>query len=329
MLHQRTTFEEAKVSDTGDGKLLQGKILSYGGPANANGYVHAPGDAQASVESLPREGFPMPMLYEHEYAIGKWLEMTDSRSGVRAKGRPSKTQRADEVVTLVEDAAINGVSAGFEANWEEVHILGPGEDISLDTPYGPWKYQAKGWEIVFAEIQLFEASITATPAEPDNRLKQKVWERASTAMPGLRQSAAWEEVAYSMALLMGGRGAGQAFEDVAGDERLSMYVKLAEGYKRLGKEPPLFEERPEYKQVAFRHDERLVFQDRYLRKSLASVESGIGGYEGPLSPTTREQAELVHERLSGLLERKGVTDELDALAARLSGLSDNLKGATG
>lgn len=293
----------ARIPDEGGGVLaLEGVLVTYGG-VNRNGWMLVPGAFKKSLRKIPSASTPLPMLTEHGFTIGRWTQARDSAENVTGKGRISATDRGRETATLLEDEALNGISVGFMPDWNAVEILRPEETLETSTPYGPFTFTAESWVIAFLIADLVEASIVAVPADADartERIRQSLWTKASRAMPGLRESAEWPDVAYSMALLMGGRGAGRAFEDVDEVERISMYHKLADAYDQLGKTPPPYEREPVYQDVAFEHDERELFADRYLRKSLAGVVAGANGFQGPLSRETREEVDRALAALTDL-----------------------------
>jgi len=316
-------FQQGRIADTGDGLALEGWLVTYG-EVNRNGWLLVPGAFKRSVAKIPSADRPLPMLSDHDRAVGRWVQTRDSIEGVWGKGRISDTPRGQEVATLLKDEAINGISIGFDPDWALLVLAQPDEEIELSTPYGPFSFTATEWTIVFPKADLLEASIVSVPADDDarvDRLLQRACSNAARAMPGLRESPEWEDAAYSMALLMGGRGAGRAFEDVDEVQRISFYTKLAGHYSELGKTPPPYERQPIYREVAFAHDEREIFADRYLRKSLAAVVAGAGGFQGPLSRETREEAERAVKALTDLARQSTEPDRLadvvGALTARV------------
>ena len=55
------------------------------------------------------------VMYNHSWTIGKALEMEETGKGLFVKGYISKTQRGDDVLSLMADGAIDEMSIGYEA----------------------------------------------------------------------------------------------------------------------------------------------------------------------------------------------------------------------
>jgi hypothetical protein len=228
---------------------------------------------------------------------------------------------------LVRDGAINGISIGYLP--AEVQFAGPDERVSFQTPFGERSYSFPDFTVYITRVaQLAEASLVTAPSDDEARLTQvrSALQKAERALPALRlrADAAWEDAAYSMALLMGGRGAGPAFADVPDVEHFKLYARISELYERHGKTPPPYERRPEYAAIEFRHDERAIFTDRYLRKQLDSIVAGIAGVDGPLSLETRERAAQARDHINELLERAATPERMNDAVERLRALRSAL-----
>lgn len=340
LLRASQPFTQAQVATDDNGVLtVQGPLVSYG-IRNDHGYLHVPGAAQAALAERKQAGRSIPMGYQHSpfaplTVIGKWSDWTDSRTGIYGSGRISDVQAGRDAATLLQDQAIDGISIGFNAvdddpDVDTVQLLAPGQTGIWDTPYGRFEYTAPDWTLCFSEIEIVEASIVSAPADDTarvDRLLQTSLAQAAIAMPGLVQSESWEDVAYSMALLMGGRGAG-AFTDLPDIQHFALYQRLAAAYRQHEKTPPAYARQPEYQAVAFEHDERELFADRYLRKTAATVTATARGIQGQLSPETREVVNQARTALDAVVQTNGLAGELHQLARRLEDATHSLQGDT-
>jgi HK97 family phage prohead protease len=318
-------FAHARVqkNDAG-GMSVEGFLVTYG-EVNMNGWLWVPGAALEGLKERPSERKPLVMKSEHEMSIGRWMQAKDSEAGVFGSGAISDTTLGRDTATLLSDGAVTGISVGFRP--EAVQFVTPGERVEFDTPYGKRAYTIEEYAIAVIKASIREASIVGVPADDEARVTnvQSVIAKAHRALPGLSSEPTREDLAYSMALLMGGRGAA-AFTDLPDFEHRALYEQLAHGYKKHGLTPPPYERAPVYSEVSFRHDERAVFHDRYLRKSLDVVIAGAAGIEGALSPETREQAEAARVALHGLLERRTDADVLAEIDERLRATLTTVKG---
>jgi len=294
---------------------------SVWGSRNSYCEVFVPGAFAETIANRDADN-PLPMLWLHREPIGAWTEVEEDVHGLALGGRVSETQTGNEALTLVGDRALNGLSIGFrlmEEYWAE-----PGETVTFETELGKFTYSNERTTFYITRAQLVETSLVVAPSDDEARLVRSAVEQLGGALPALRDdSASWEDVAYSMALLMGGRGAG-AFRDVEDHQRRAVYTRLAAQYERHDKTPPAFVAEPEFAQVSFTHDEREVFADRYLRKNLSAVEVSTRGIEGPLTGDTLEAARRAVDVLRPL-----IADELDTESEeRLREIHQKLEDAT-
>lgn len=319
--HVVMPFRQAATSTDDAGVMtVEGMLVTYG-ELNGNGWLWVPGAARDSLKVRRDARRALTMGFQHDMfealkVIGVWPEPRDSADGVFAQGRISDVQLGRDAATLVRDGAITGISVGFRPT--RYQFLEPGQRVDFDTPYGRFSYETDEWCIAVVEADITEASLVHEPADGRARIDSftQTLAKAGKAMPGLAQSAGWENVAYSMALLMGGRGAA-AFADVDDLQHRSLYDQLAAGYARHGKTPPPYERQPTYSDVAFQHDERQLFADRYLRKGLAGVTAGAAGFQGPLSQEAREEALGAIAALEELCARRSGSDLVRELAQSL------------
>lgn len=320
-------------NDDADG--LATTIGGYGvgyGLRNRYGRVFVPGAFAVSITQLQQEleAKPLPIGWMHDLPIGKWTTLEDREQGPYLEGPLSQTSTGEDAAILVRDG-LSALSIGFDPTDENFSYMWaePNQVCSFNTPYGARTYQFDDYTIYIITASLVECSLVLVGADDDARitLVQSLLAKADRALPGLTQGAGWEDVAYSMALVMGGRGA-NSFQELPELEHRALYQRLAEGYAKFDKTPPPYERRPDYRDVQFQSDERSIFQDRYLRKTLAAATAGAAGIEGQLSPETREEALRLVESLTGLTERRDAAQLLEEMQARIDHTTQSLRGTT-
>lgn len=108
----RTFTAALEVRADGDGRTLAGTIVPYGTETRIGGYTEsfAPGAFQGAD---PAE---LPLMATHErenLPIGRAAELRDEAAGWWGAFRVSETRLGDEVLTLVRDGALSGLSIGF------------------------------------------------------------------------------------------------------------------------------------------------------------------------------------------------------------------------
>lgn len=328
---RRAVYEIRARTRDEDGRLIIAGHASVFGVQNSWGEIFVPGAFRESLaERSDRK--PLVMGLYHREAIGRWTRHeereVDGLFGLVLEGPISKTRSGEDAAILVDDGALTGLSVGF---WPLVfQIAEPNERVTFDTPYGAWSNTHTDWAIYVVRADVMEASLVMVPADDEARLvrSREAIAKAHRALPGLSDDASWEDVAYSMALVMGARGAA-AFSDLPELERRRLHAQLERAYTRHAKTPPDFALQPVWGEIEFRHDERAIFHDRYLRKSLDAVVAGAPGVVGPLSDETRGRAEKAHAAITDLLAPpRGEALELRELAALVRSTTQSLKGDT-
>jgi HK97 family phage prohead protease len=307
-----------RAANDSDETTIRG-YASIFGSRNSHAEVFVPG---AFAETLQRvsDTKPLVMGYLHRDPIGKWTERSEDSTGLKLGGPISKTPKGEEAATLARDGVLTGLSIGF---WPRQEVAAePGEEVSFETPHGKVTYKNERWTWYVLRADLVEASLVMAPSDDEARLTEvrhvDLFDRASRAMPALRgDEHPWEDVAYSMALLMGGRGVGAFADQLDPSQRRALYERLARAYERHDRTPPPFEAAPDFKIVSFAHGERELFQDRYLRKSIDAVVAGANGASGPLSAETRDAARRAVSALEPLTREPG------ALLAQMRERLDN------
>lgn len=312
---ETTLSFRASISEGTEGTKISG-YASVWGSRNTFGEVFVPGAFQ---DTLADRSAPIVMGYMHRDAIGRWTVAREDEEGLYLEGPVSQTTLGRDAAVLVRDEAMTGLSIGFLP--AEVQFAGPGERVTFQTPFGTRSYQFDDYTVYVLRVaELAEASLVMAPSDDEARVlavRSKL-QKAERALPALRAAdgGEWADVAYSMALLMGGRGA-SSFTDLPDVEHYKLWSRTAALYERHGKTPPSYERAPKYADVEFRHDERAVFTDRYLRKRLDDVVSGAAGVNGQLSAETRERASIARDALTELLERRSRAEQLAETTAAL------------
>ena len=319
---QRVYEFRASHKADGKGRTRVAGYASVWGSLNSFGEIFVPG---AFTDTLARKSDekPLTMLWQHREPIGRWEipPSTEDERGLYLEGPISKTRTGQDAEVLLRDGAVTGLSIGFVP--EVWAFAEPGEHVTFDTPFGPRSFKVDEWVVYVLKADLLETSLVFAPSDDEARLTEvrSKLAKAERALPALRAGASWEDAAYSMALLMGGRGAA-AFVDLPDVEHRKLFARIAEAYAKFDREAPAYVRHPTFSKVEFRHDEREVFHDRYLRKTLDSVVAGAAGVEGALSRETRSTAEKAVSLLTDLLARKSEQEQLAEIAALLSTAAD-------
>jgi phage head maturation protease len=298
---------QARQSRSDAGATTIGMYAVGYGILNLYSRVFVPGAFAESLASFSDDK-PLPIGWLHEIPIGKFTTLRDEARGPYLEGPISATSAGQDAAVLCQDG-LTAASVGFGIDdYQDVVWADPGDTVSFDTPYGQFTYSFDEYVMYIKRAQMVECSLVLVGADDDARVVavQSLLTKAEKALPALEQSSSWADAAYSMALLMGGRGAA-AFEDLPDLEHHALYLKLAEAYTRHGKTPPQYQRHPNYTDVAFQHDERNVFSDRYLQKTLRAVQAGAGGLAGPLSDETRAEAEGAITALTALTRQPPTT----------------------
>lgn len=299
------------------------------GSRNSFSEVFVPGAFTDALAARDLQRKPIVMGLYHDRAIGAWnIAQREDDEGLYLEGRISKTRDGQDAAELVRDGALTGVSVGFFLHQYELGQ--PGERKSFQTPFGERSYECEDYTWFITRAGLAEASLVMAPSDDDARVlsARSALATAAKALPALRAAddtdVSWQDAAYSMALLMGARGAGQ-FSDLPAEQRRALYARLAAIYQRHGRSAPDFTPTPVYRDVPFQHDEREVFQDRSLAKRLADVAAGAAGISGPLSAQTRQAATEAVAALAPLIERRSEDEKRAAVVAAMSTLITSLK----
>jgi HK97 family phage prohead protease len=132
-----------------DGRTLAGRVIPYNTEARIGSYTETfrPGAFQ---DADPAQ---VPLLAVHDreqLPIGRALTLTDGPTGLDAELRVSKTTLGDEVLELIKDGAVGGLSVGFQAV----------ED----------RWNANRSKVERLRARLVEISVTSFPAYQDAKI---------------------------------------------------------------------------------------------------------------------------------------------------------------
>jgi len=130
-------------------RILSGRVVPYNIEARVRSFTEVirPG---AFVDADPTQ-IPLLAVHDHEsLPIGRALSLTDGPTGLDAELRVSKTTLGDEVLELIKDGAVGGLSVGFT----------PIED----------RWNATRSRVERIRARLVEISVTNWPAYADARI---------------------------------------------------------------------------------------------------------------------------------------------------------------
>lgn len=111
--------ESKRASDTGLDLHLDGEFEGYASLFNVEdlgGDIVMPGAFGDSLRERSVRG--VKLLWQHDAAqpIGTWLSIREDHRGLKVKGRLNlATAKAREVLALMRDGAVDGLSIGFRA----------------------------------------------------------------------------------------------------------------------------------------------------------------------------------------------------------------------
>jgi uncharacterized protein len=318
-LRPRDRVFSFRAAQDGDQTTVTG-YASVFGSRNSYGEVFVPG-AFADTLAGRSDEKPLVMCWLHREPIGRWTDHAEDDHGLRLSGPISDTALGRDASTLVRDGAVTGLSIGF---WPRQEVFVPGGE---DFTYEGTTYRQDRATFYILKADLAETSLVIAPSDDEARVSEvrsrQLLDRAARALPAIADPGAdWDELAWSMALLMGGRGAAAFADELDSSQRHALYQRLADGYARHGKTPPPFTPEPTFRDVPFAHDEREVFHDRYLRKTLDQVVAGANGVSGALSAPTRQRATDARDALTRLIDTDATetpdeTDERTEVLAQL------------
>ena len=139
--------------DSGRGRVIAGIGSTFEAPEehDAHGDIIAPGAFDDAIREALEGKRRIKMLNSHGAPIGLWSEFKAADQGLVVAGKVSKTTEGDDVLELVSDKVIDGLSIGFPvagSRFEELDV------------FTPWGAPVRRW----TKVNLREISPTAFPS---------------------------------------------------------------------------------------------------------------------------------------------------------------------
>jgi len=154
MLNQNTVPLDLKGL-TAEGEF-EGYASTFGNMDNGGDVVER-GAFGKTLEKLPIARVKMLFQHDPNQIIGKWLEAKEDRRGLWVKGKLNlAVQRAKEILALLQDGAIDGMSIGFrtvKASRED-KLGAPRKLLEVDL-----------WEISLVTFPMNDRSLVANVKE--------------------------------------------------------------------------------------------------------------------------------------------------------------------
>jgi hypothetical protein len=145
----RTAPLELELRDDGDGRTLHGVLVPYGREVRVGSYVES--FAFGAFTDTDPSAVPLLALHDHEsLPIGRAMSLQETPAGLEGALRVSETRAGDEVLTLIRDRAVSGLSIGF-------------------TPIQD-RWNATRSKVERLKASLREVSVTPFPVYPDARI---------------------------------------------------------------------------------------------------------------------------------------------------------------
>jgi len=153
---------ELRHEDAGDGRTLIGLAVPYGVELDVVDWwdeyteLFEKGSFAKTIADRSR---PVPLLVSHQHralGIGRATRLEETDAGLEAEFHLTEgVQQADEVLALVKDEAISGLSIGFEP-------------VQQRTTAGPHREPPSSRDLVVrTEVNLREVSVCNFPAYAD------------------------------------------------------------------------------------------------------------------------------------------------------------------
>ncbi len=137
--------------DGGDGRTLVGVVVPYATPTNIGPYVEQFG--VGSLRHMVGRAETVKLLAGHhaeQLPIGRAISLTESTTALTGEFRVSKTSLGDDVLALIRDGAVTGLSVGF---------------VPIDDAWSPDRRR-----VTRVRADLVEVSVTAFPAYRDAQI---------------------------------------------------------------------------------------------------------------------------------------------------------------
>jgi Escherichia/Staphylococcus phage prohead protease len=150
-IQYRTLPARLEVRADGDGRTISGTVMPYGETCKVGGYTEsfAPGSFDGTDPAAVK------LLVQHDrerLPIGVATSFTDTATGFEGSFKVSKTSPGDDVLELIRDGVVSGLSVGF-----------------LPIPDGD-RWSADRTRVERTRAQLVEVSVVAWPAYDGARI---------------------------------------------------------------------------------------------------------------------------------------------------------------
>jgi len=154
-----------------DGRTLAGLAVPYGVEVRVGSRFTERFAFGAFADARP-EDVPVLATHDHEdLPIGRAITLAETPAGLEAELRVSQTRRGDEVLELVKDGAVTGLSVGF---------------VPVEDRWNPARTVVER-----VKAKLVELSLTAFPQYADARILAVREEQEPIRTPRL-SVARWE-----------------------------------------------------------------------------------------------------------------------------------------
>jgi len=150
-IQYRVVGARLQVRADGDGRTISGVVVPYGETAKVGGYT----ESFTSGAFAGTDPASIPLLAQHDrerLPIGVGTSFTDTATGFEGAFRVSNTQAGNDVLELIRDGAVSGLSVGF-----------------LPIPDGD-RWSADRTRVERTRAQLVEVSVVAWPAYDGARI---------------------------------------------------------------------------------------------------------------------------------------------------------------
>lgn len=148
-------FEIKRADLQADG-LFTGYASTFDGPPDAYGDIIKPGAFTKSLAQHATNKTMPAFLWSHDQdqVLGKWLDFTETAHGLKVKGQLTlEVEKARDAYALMKDGAL-GLSIGFM------------------IPQGGSEWDSQQKVRVLKQVNLFEVSTVAMPANPAAKITQ-------------------------------------------------------------------------------------------------------------------------------------------------------------
>ena len=110
------TFPDLAIRAAGDGRTVVGCAVPFDRPTDVGGYIESFTRGAFARTIAERGAARVKVLAQHASTflpIGRAAVLREDPAGLHVELKISRTQLGDEVLALVEDGALDGLSVGF------------------------------------------------------------------------------------------------------------------------------------------------------------------------------------------------------------------------